>query len=91
VIGVAGAVAEFCWDGDEFDEMAWYEPAMMSESDWQLCRCRPGCPDEKMLEAIGAVAAVLERGESHWGDLVMVSRRLIADSPRFWPTRARVL
>ena len=80
MFGVAGAVAEQCWQGFIDDESLWYEPTMMSESDWEETGCVPGVPDENCLEAIYAVAAVLERGGSHWDDLVSVSRNLIIDS-----------
>jgi hypothetical protein len=80
MFGVAGAVAEHCWQGFIDDESLWYEPAIMSESDWERTECVPGVPDENCLEAIYAVAAVLERGGSHWDDLVSVSRNLIIDS-----------
>ena len=81
MFGVAGAVAKLCWRGEFIDdESIWYEPEMMSESDWESTGCVPGEPDENCLEAISAVAAVLERGASHWDDLVSVARDLIISS-----------
>jgi hypothetical protein len=77
MIGVAGAVAELCCDGEFVDDDYWTDPNMMSESDWRLTLCRPGAPDEKCCEAIYAVGAVLERGAPLWGDLVMKARDLI--------------
>jgi hypothetical protein len=82
MFGVAGAVAEHCWDGYDitWDDIIWNDHAVMSASDWEGTGCVPGLPDENCLEAISAVAAVLERGASHWDDLVSVSRNLIIDS-----------
>ena len=81
MFGVAGAVAALCWRGEFIDdEYLSDEAEMMSESDWEGTGCVPGLPDENCLEAIYAVAAVLERGGSHWNDLVSVSRNLIIDS-----------
>jgi hypothetical protein len=53
---------------------------MMSESDWERTGCVPGMPDENCLEAISAVAAVLERGASHWDELLSVARNLLISS-----------
>ena len=71
MFGVAGAVAEHCWQGFIDDESLWYEPAMMSESDWEGTGCVPGVPDENCLEAIYAVAAVFLSGS----DQSLVRRR----------------
>jgi hypothetical protein len=81
MFGVAGAVAALCWRGEFIDdESIWYAPEMMSESDWESTGCIPGEPDDNCLEAISAVAAVLERGASHWDDLVSEARNLIISS-----------
>jgi hypothetical protein len=54
----------------------------MSESDWRLTGCMPGAPDELCLEAVSAVASVLDRGTLEWVDLIRESRGLIVSSQR---------
>jgi hypothetical protein len=85
MIGVAGAVAELCWREEFVDDDYWTDPNMMSKSDWRLTRCRPGAPDERCVEAIYAVAEVLERGASLWGDLVRIARDLIVRTQPMLP------
>jgi hypothetical protein len=54
----------------------------MSEADRHWSGCVPGEPDENCLEAISAVAAVLERGASQWDNLVGIARYLVAREKR---------
>jgi hypothetical protein len=48
MIAVAGAVAEACWQDrmiwDVADEWDWYDPDVMSESDWRFAGCLVGEP-----------------------------------------------
>jgi hypothetical protein len=85
MIGVAGVIAELCWRGELVDESYWFEPDIMSETDWKGTKCVPGEPDETCLEAIAAVTAVLERGASQWNNLVRTARKLIVSSRRIGP------
>jgi hypothetical protein len=39
MIAVAGAVAEYCWKRWDFEEDSWYDPNVMSPTDWALARC----------------------------------------------------
>jgi hypothetical protein len=80
MIGVAGAVAELAWRGEAIDEDFWFEPTMMSASDWRLVECKPGSPDRNCINVIATVAEVLERGASHWPNLLTEARRLIINS-----------
>ena len=85
MIGVAGAVAELCWRGEFVDDDYWIDPEMMSKSDWRWTQCSPGAPDKKCVEAIYAVATVLERGASLWGELVRTARDLIVSTQPMLP------
>ena len=51
MIGVAGAVAELSWRGEWIDEDYWFEPTMMSDSDWNLTQCVASKPDDNCIEA----------------------------------------
>ena len=60
MVAVAGAIAELSWQR-EFDEIDydfdwchdwWWDPAIMSESDWDLAGCGPGEPDKPFFTAI---------------------------------------
>jgi hypothetical protein len=88
MIGVAGAVAELSWRGEWIDEDYWFEPTMMSDTDWNMTQCVAGKPDDNCIEAIRAVAAVLERGASLWHDLLRTARDLIIASQPLFHARA---
>ena len=63
MIAVAGAVAEACWQDrvicDVADEWDWYDPAVMSESDWRFAGCSVGEPIRALFTAIDEVGALL--------------------------------
>jgi hypothetical protein len=80
LVAVAGSVAEFCWRGDEIDLFYWYEPEVMSESDWEMADCSPGQPDRACFTAIEEVGELLGRGRPLWGELIANARRLIVNS-----------
>ena len=83
MFAVAGAVAEFCWQQDTYDETldAWDEPDAMSESDWAGCRCEPGNPSPQLLRIIEMVFSLLDReGGTLWPMLLSEARRLIVNS-----------
>jgi hypothetical protein len=68
MVGVAGAIAELSWEGefDDIDDLEWchdwwWDPAIMSESDWDMAGCPPGEPDEPFFNAIEKVGALLQR------------------------------
>jgi len=80
--GVAGAVAEFCWSNvpcfDTFDLGEWFDPEIMSETDWAMAGCEPGAPTDIVFDAIETVFALLNRASGAlWPDLVRRSRQLI--------------
>jgi hypothetical protein len=70
------------------DEYYWFEPDIMSKTDWERIECAPGGPDEYCFEAIAAVTAVLEPGASQWNNLVRAARKLIVSSKLIRPVKA---
>ncbi len=58
--GVAGAVAECLWEDRYWglDNVDWYDPGTMSDSDWRSARCEPGSPDRAFFSAVEKVAAL---------------------------------
>jgi hypothetical protein len=85
MIAVAGAVAEAYWqDRDIWDvaeEIDWYEPAVMSPTDWHLAGCPVGEPNTRLFTAVGEVAALLRPdGGSLWSPLIQTARNLIVTS-----------
>jgi hypothetical protein len=80
MVGVAGSVAEHLWLGGWIQD---YSPeGLMSECDWHLAGCVRDKPDDKLMEAAGAVARVLAHGASGWRALIAETRRLIVSSRR---------
>jgi hypothetical protein len=81
MIGVAGAVAEICWQGEPVYSEYWWEPKIMSASDWKVVDCPPGEPDQACCDAIEEVAALLERDTGPlWPSLIRTARALIVES-----------
>lgn len=88
MVGVAGAIAELSWqreldDIDDFDwcQDWWDDPAIMSESDWDLAGCAPGEPDKPFFTAINKVGALLRRNTGPlWPQLIRAARLLIVES-----------
>ena len=79
MIGVAGAVAEAVWSGDDVDEEEqWQWREVMSESDWHIVGCAPGDPDEACFAAINQTATLL--AGSLRRPLLREARRLIVES-----------
>jgi hypothetical protein len=87
-IGVAGAVAEFCWlearNGDEADidcVWTWEDPEVMSPSDWRFARAEPGEPDPRFMRAVERVYAEFNpRDGALWQEVCRVARGLIVES-----------
>src|SRR5262245_12197464 len=53
MVAVAGAVAEQCWQREPFFfPEAWYDPHIMSESDWDCTTCTPGNPSLELFRII---------------------------------------
>jgi hypothetical protein len=85
MIAVAGAVVEACsldraiWSvADEWD---WYDPAVMSESDWCFAGCPVGEPNQALFTAIDKVGALLRPdGGPLWLELIQTARDLIVES-----------
>jgi hypothetical protein len=85
MFAVAGAVAECCWQHETFDETLdfdmWYEPEVMSESDWASCDCEPGNPSSQLLNIIKKVFSLFDREAGElWPSVVIEARRLIVNS-----------
>jgi hypothetical protein len=81
LMAVAGAVAEACWRGESFDDMYddWYEPSVMSETDWDHAGCAPGEPSKQLWDAVEQVFRLLNRSDGKlWKNLVREARHLIA-------------
>jgi hypothetical protein len=79
MVAVAGAIAEDAdsrdSDPDLFD---WYEPDIMSESDWRFAYCAPGEPNPTLFRAARRVHDLLH-GELR-ADLYAIARQLIRDA-----------
>jgi hypothetical protein len=62
MIGVAGAISERVWDGEEeflrWDD-AWTDADIMSPTDWQMAGAEPGEPDEAFMCAVEEVLNLL--------------------------------
>jgi hypothetical protein len=85
MIAVAGAVAEACWQDRAIssvaDEWDWYDPAVMSESDWRFAGCSVGQPSRALFTAIDEVGALLRsNGGPLWQELIQTARGLIDTS-----------
>jgi hypothetical protein len=85
MISVAGAVAEYVWDSEldflrDEGELVWWEPEIMSDTDWRLAGCAPGEPNAKFMGAVDKVIDLLA-GPLR-ADLYAEARRLIVDFGR---------
>jgi hypothetical protein len=85
MISVAGAVAEACWrDRDIWDvaaEIDWYEPEVMSETDWHFSGCPVGEPSTRLFAAIDKVALLLRPDSGPlWPSLLRTAHELIVES-----------
>jgi len=80
LVAVAGAVAEACWCRETFDDTydTWYEPSVMSETDWDHAGCAPGEPSKQLWDSVEEAFQLLNRSDGKlWNDLVRESRHLI--------------
>jgi hypothetical protein len=78
MVGVAGSVAEWLWQGGWIED---YSPeGLMSESDWHLAGCIPDEPDHALMVAVAEVGRLFERGSQGWQELIAEARRLIVNS-----------
>lgn len=83
LVAIAGAVAEACWRREKFDDLldAWFEPEIMSDSDWELSDCKPGQPSPMLSESIKKGFQLLERDDGElWPKLLKEARVLIVDT-----------
>ncbi len=78
MVGVAGSVAEWLWQGGWIED---YSPeGLMSESDWHLAGYVPDEPDDALMVAVAEVGRLFERGSQGWQELIAEARRLIVNS-----------
>lgn len=77
---VAGVVAEFIWAGEEIEDLYWYEPEIMSPSDWAGTGCTPGDPSRALLTAVEDTTNLLSRSGPLWPEVVKTARRLIVEA-----------
>jgi hypothetical protein len=85
MIGVAGAVAEFCWVGEwgieTIENGCWHDPDVMSDSDWNIAGCPPGHPTRGLLGAVEGAFGLLNRDTGAlFPQLTWEARRLISES-----------
>ena len=88
MFAVAGAVAETWWGGEVPDPDFWFEPEMMSPSDWAGTGCEPGFPDNSCCKAIRAAADLLSPDGQGWRDLCLTARALLVNSRNIVPHTA---
>ena len=78
MIAAAGAVAEYSWLKEDFNEIDWTDPDIMSASDWKLAECDPGVPDDTLLEGIDILVDMFAPlSGAKWLELCMSARDLI--------------
>lgn len=77
MFAVAGAVGEFCWQRETFDETLdmWLEEKAMSETDWAACACEPGNPSPQLLIIIKTVFSLFDREAGELWPTVMIEAR----------------
>jgi hypothetical protein len=86
MFAVAGAVAEKCWERIPFDETVddWYEPNVMSESDWAGTGCTAGNPSSELWGVIDHVFSLFDPETGRlWPELIKEARNLIVKT-RKW-------
>ena len=49
---VAGMVAETCWRKETSLDIDWYDPEILSPTDWAAAGCEPGNPSAALCEAV---------------------------------------
>jgi hypothetical protein len=77
MVAVAGVVAECCWSGDTFDDIADFlesDGDAMSPSDFALANCEPGQPTRRLLATAEKVFALFE---PRAGALAFLAQRLL--------------
>ena len=78
MFGVAGRVAEACWQRRALEEIYWEDPDIMSPSDWEAVACEPGGPNDCLEEAAKQVFDLLNRESGRlWPSLIRQARWLI--------------
>ena len=92
MVGVAGLVAEACWNGKNFDHL--FDaiadcPEYMSQSDWDLSDCLPGEPSKQFCDAMEQAFELLNRETGKlWKSLLAEARGLIVqtrqDATPYW-------
>jgi hypothetical protein len=83
MVAVAGAVAEFCWKREMFEDTrdAWEDPLTMSDADWALSGCQPGEPSRQLMRAVESTFELLDPTEGQlWSTLLRKARDIIVDS-----------
>ena len=84
MIAVAGAIAEGRWaEGHRTRADAtrdWFNPAVMSESDWRLANCPLGKPSKALFAAINKVGRLLRPDGALWPELITTARDLMVQS-----------
>src|SRR5689334_23185871 len=74
MIAVAGAVAEF--GPGQLDDSLFYDPEVMSPTDWKLAECEPGNPDRTCWRAVDKVAEIFNSDHGR-SELYNMARALI--------------
>jgi hypothetical protein len=83
MVAVAGAVAEFCWNGETYEDTQddWENPLTMSDTDWVLSGCNPGDPSRELMHAIERVFALFHPTKGQlWPTLLGKARYIIVGS-----------
>jgi hypothetical protein len=83
MVAVAGAIAEFCWNGETYEDTRddWDNPLTMSDTDWVLSGCKPGDPSRKLMHAIERVFELLHPTKDQlWPTLLRKARSIIVES-----------
>jgi membrane-associated protease RseP (regulator of RpoE activity) len=80
MIAVAGAVAEV--GRGELDDILFYDPDVMSPTDWESAECEPGNPDRTRLRAVDKVAEIFNSDHGR-SELYNMARALIVAARAF--------
>jgi hypothetical protein len=83
MVAVAGAVAEFCWDEETYEDTQdqWEDPHTMSDSDWALAGCDPGEHTRELMRAVRGVFNLLDPTAGQlWPTVLQKARSIIVDS-----------
>jgi hypothetical protein len=81
MVAVAGTIAEFLWNcPEQVEDIDWYDPIMMSETDWITAGYAPGGPNScEFFSAVDRVINLL-RNPRRWAKLCRQARRLIVEA-----------